>query len=182
MQQYGFTLEPGEKVLRIIHRHWIDLLPSFTSAAFLAILAVGVVVIDTRFSSDIPFSHLMVLSLALAILAVGAMIFLVSIYVYNRNVLIFTSVHLIEVEQLGIVNRTISQVNFTRVQDVTATRDGILATILNYGNVEIQSAGREDKFLFRTAPNPEAIADASREAHEQSMRDQAAQGIPPVAV
>ena len=97
--------------------------------------------------------------LAIAILLLG-------LFVYSQNYLLLTNRHLIQVEQKGIFNRAVAQLSLSRVQDVTGRRTGMLATMLDYGNVEVQSAGEKDKFTFRNAPSPQGLADRCLEAHE----------------
>jgi membrane protein YdbS with pleckstrin-like domain len=173
---YGFTLDPGETILRVIHRHPIDLLPSVASSVLLVIFAIGFAYLDARFPANIPFPSLIVLSIISIVIVLAVLIFVIGFYVFHRNVLIFTNVHLVEVEQFGLFGRTVSQVSFARVQDVTGTRSGILATILNYGDVEIQSAGEQEKFIYHTAPNPQKVADDALAWHEKCTRDHATQG------
>jgi hypothetical protein len=55
---------------------------------------------------------------------------------------------------------------------VTGVKQGILETIFNYGDVEIQSAGEQEKFIFHNAHDPQDIADDVLEIHEKCMARQ----------
>jgi membrane protein YdbS with pleckstrin-like domain len=167
---YGFDLDPGEEITRIIHRHVLTLFPAFLGIVGLVITAVLLAFAEGRFPDTIPFPRVMVFALIIIFLVLAALIFLISIFVYERNVLIFTNVHLIQAEQYGLFNHRVSQISFVRVQDVTGSRNGFFQTIFNFGNVEIQSAGEEEKFIFRGAPNPQDIADDVLEIHEKCLR------------
>lgn len=167
---YGFDLDPGEKITRIIHRHPLTLLPTVLTTLLLIIVAVAFAYAEGRFPASIPFPSLIVVALVAILLVLAAIIFLIGVFVYQRNLLIFTNVHLLVAEQYGLFSHRISQVAFVRVQDVTGTRKGISQTIFNYGDVEIESAGAEEKFIFRGAPDPQELADEALEIHERSLR------------
>jgi hypothetical protein len=45
----------------------------------------------------------------------------------------------------------------------------VTQTLFNYGSVEIQSAGEQEKFIFSYAPDPQDIADDVLEIHEKCL-------------
>jgi membrane protein YdbS with pleckstrin-like domain len=169
---YGFDLDPGENIDRVIHRHVVTLLPSLAGSAALILLALLVSYTQAQFANLFPFPPELLFILSAVLLVLGVLFLLVGIYVFRRNVLIFTNVHLIISVQNGLFNHRISQIAFVRVQDVSGSKRGIGQTVLNYGTVEIQSAGEEEKFEFSGAPNPQHIADDVLEIHEQCLRRQ----------
>jgi len=168
---YGFDLDPGEQITRVIHRSILDFLPIAILAVILFLAALALTFIDARFPGSFPFPPLLTLALIAVMVVLSAIIFLVGFTVYRRNVLIFTNVHLVQVTQNSLFSHQVSQINFDRVQDVSGTRTGFLQTVFNYGNVEIQSAGEQEKFIFTNAPDPQRIADDALEIHEQCLRN-----------
>ncbi len=174
---YGFTLNPGETITRVIHRDFISLLPSTGFALLLAVVALGFAYDYNRHPYDLTFSSGIVITIIILCLFLSVVVFFIGVFVFSHNVLIFTNEHLIQVEQNGLFDRSISQVAFSRVQDVTGTRTGVFATILNYGDVTIQSAGEEENFIFHYAPNPEGVAADVLQTHEDCMKAEAAQGL-----
>ena len=76
--------------------------------------------------------------------------------------------HIIEVVQRGLFSRSVSQLSMARVQDVNATRRGLFATLLDYGNIEVETAGEIDNFVFNFAPHPQQLADECLSIHEKS--------------
>jgi hypothetical protein len=156
---YGFTLESGEKITRIVHRSLTSLLSTTGLAAFIAIVGIAFAYYETTQPYDVNFTPRTVYTLIAVLLTLAIIIFPIGIFVYERNVLIFTNMHLIEVEQNGLFGRNISELSYSRIQDATSDRNGVFSTILNYGTVIIQSAGEERNFIFRYAPNPEQLAE-----------------------
>jgi uncharacterized membrane protein YdbT with pleckstrin-like domain len=169
---YGFDLDPGEEIQRVIHRHPFDLIPTIAVSGILFIFGVALVFAEGRFPEGIPFPMLMVFVIVLLAVGLAALIFWVGYFAFRRNVLVFTNIHLVEVEQFGLLSRRVSQINFTRVQDVTGNTTGLLQTVFNYGDVEVQSAGEQEKFVFHNAPDPHDIADDVLEIHERCLREQ----------
>lgn len=167
--QAGFTLDPNEKVLNTYHRHWIDLAPVVATTLTLVLLVVAGSYFYGRYHSDVsvPASVITLALLVIMLVAVGVL--MLGIFIYRQNYMILTNMHLIQVEQLGLFNRNVSQLSLAKVQDVSAKRTGVLATILNFGNVEVQSAGEQEKFVFVNARDPQQIADKCLECHESYM-------------
>ncbi len=163
----GFHLDPNEKVIRRVNRHWIDLLPvAVSTTVLLVIILVGGYAFG-RYGSQLPgLPASLVVFVLFTILIIACAIFAMGVFVYRQNYLVLTNMHLIQVEQKGLFNRAVAQLSLARVQDVTGRRSGMLATILNYGSVEVQSAGEKDKFTFCNAPAPQQLADQCLEAHE----------------
>lgn len=172
MINYGFTLEPGEKITRTVHRSLVSLLPTTGLAAFIAIVGIAFAYYETIEPYDVNFTPRTVYTLIAVLLTLAIIIFPIGIFVYERNVLIFTTSHLIEIEQNGLFGRTISELSYSRVQDATSDRNGVFATLLNYGNVIIQSAGEEQNFIFRYAPSPEQLAEDVENTKAAWMRSQ----------
>ena len=167
---FGFQLDPGETIQRIIHRHIFDLLPSVLASFALVAVSALIAFVMGRFPDRIPFPPTIALLLAVLLLVIAAIILLIGVFIFRRNVLIFTNVHLVQVEQLALFQRRVSQLSFLRVEDVTGRRVGFLETVFNYGEFQVQSAGEQEKFIFRNAPDPERLADDALAIHEECAR------------
>jgi hypothetical protein len=169
---YGFDLDPGEKITRVIHRSIFDFLPSLLISIVLFLSALALIYGEARFAGtgSFPFPPTLALALIVLLLGLAAAFFYIGFYVFRRNVLIFTTAHLVQVEVNSLFSHRVSQVAFSRIQDVSGMKIGVLQTLFNFGNVEIQSAGEEEKFIFRNAHDPQEIADEALEIHEQFLR------------
>lgn len=78
---------------------------------------------------------------------------------YALDVWIVTNQRIIDSTQHGYFNRTISEIDLRRIQDISVTTTGFIPTLLHFGNLEVQSAGAENKFMFKEIPNPEIVKD-----------------------
>jgi uncharacterized membrane protein YdbT with pleckstrin-like domain len=167
----GFHLDPQEIIIRKVNRHWIDLLPVAVSTTILLIMVLVGGFIYGRYSNLVPgLTPGLVVLILLVVLLIAVFIFFAGVFVYRQNYLVLTNLHLVLVEQKGVFNREVSQLSLARLQDVAGRRTGLLATVLNFGIVEVQSAGEHDKFIFTNAPAPQQLSDQCLEAHEAYRR------------
>lgn len=102
----------------------------------------------------------MLLSLIVVILAT---------VVYGQNRLIVTNRNITQILQYGLFNRKVSQLNLVNVEDVTSIESGILATILGYGELKIETAGEQVNFHFTYCPRPSYYAKVILEAREKIL-------------
>ncbi len=171
---YGFKLDPGENIVRVVRRSIFDVLPTLLIAGLLAVVAAAFAYILGRFPAATPFPPGLMLLLILVMVLIAVIIFVVALFVYRHNLLIFTNIHIVQVEQLALFQRRVSQINLRQIEDVSGVKQGFLQTVFNFGEIQIQSAGEQEKFIFRNAPDPQALADEALEKHEEAMRSLAA--------
>lgn len=163
-------LDQDEHITLTCNRHWINLAPPIVSSAVLLIAGVAVAYLSGRYHGQIgtlefPKVIPVLIGLILAVFAGG--LTALSFWVYRRNQLILTNKHLIKVEQDGLFARKVSQLSLGRVQDVNGSRRGLVATILNFGNVELQTAGEQEEFVFVQMPDPAGLANKLVRAHDE---------------
>lgn len=75
------------------------------------------------------------------------------------DVWIITEERIVNIEQKGLFTRRVSELRFHTIQDVTSEVNGVLPSILNYGDVLVQTAGENPRFIFRNIPNPIEVKD-----------------------
>jgi len=95
---------------------------------------------------------------------------------YYLDVWTITNDRLINVKQQGIFSRTISELDLYKIQDVTSEIKGFFPTLLNYGNIYVQTAGERERFILEQIPNPHQIrekilklAEEDRKYHQKSI-------------
>ena len=164
----GFTLAKDETVLRKVNRHWIVLMPVVASSLASIFIAIGITYLFGRYRSDFPStmtgSGLFVFDIVMLIFAI--ILLYAGYWVYRRNFLVLTNQHLVRVEQKGLFAHTVSQLALARVQDVSGSVPGFLATVLGYGNLTVETAGAEDNFVFNNIYAPADVASVCLKAHE----------------
>jgi len=90
---------------------------------------------------------------------------------YWLDVFIVTDKRILDIEQNGLFNRTVSELRMYRIQDVTAEIKGFTRTIFNFGNVYIQTAAEKERFDFVNISHPNDVAKMILELAEQDRKD-----------
>jgi len=163
----------NERVLSVIHRHWFDIGAHLAGAALLAFtLVIGTLVLPFVFPTfgDSQHAALVYFIETLFLLLLWLYAFLVWIDVWF-DVWIITSERVINIEQKGLFARETSELALSKVQDVTSDVEGIVKSVLNYGDVFVQTAAEEERFHFRNVPDPVAIKDLVMKLSQGAHRD-----------
>ncbi len=90
---------------------------------------------------------------------------------YYLDSWIVTTRRIINIEQNGLFGRTVSELRLYRIQDVTATVNGFTKTMFNFGEVEIQTAGEHERFMFEEISQPNEVAKKILELSECDRKD-----------
>jgi len=152
--------EKGEKVILLVRRHPFIILVRILSWVIAAILpfifylVLGDVI--AGFISGEIFYPILVLFTSIYYLYIWLFIF-ASFVDYYLDAWIVTNKRIINIEQKGLFNRVISEQRLYRIQDITSELKGFFSTFLNFGNIYIQTAGEEKRFIFRQVPDPYRI-------------------------
>jgi hypothetical protein len=166
-------MEPGEKLISVVHRHPIGLFAIYAgaAAAFAAFVTLLIFL-----SSDKTFKHLSgstyrsIIGVTFLVMIILIIVLAVIIRVYKQSKLVVTDKSLVQVMQRSLFNRKISRLSMSNVEDVNAEKCGILPTIFNYGTLTIQTAGEEDNFIFPWCPDPDQHADSILQARQQYVQ------------
>ncbi len=102
---------------------------------------------------------IMLLALAAVMIVIVILMLLSALYVYVHNYIIISNHHLIKVQQSGLFARQTAELGLGNIEDVKGGRAGVLGTLLDFGDIEIQTAGASENFIFRTVHHPQLIAD-----------------------
>lgn len=78
---------------------------------------------------------------------------------YTLDAWIITDRRIIDSTQHGFFNRTVSELRLSRIQDMSVQTQGVIQTLLHFGDLQIQTAGTEEKFKLFQIPNPERVKD-----------------------
>jgi len=74
------------------------------------------------------------------------------------NVYFITEARIVDVDFFNLINKRVSNAEIEMIQDVSYTTGGVIRTLLNYGDVFIQTAAEVSEFDFLAVPNPEKVA------------------------
>jgi len=100
-------------------------------------------------------------------------IFLAAVFDFYYDITIVTDRRLVFINQEMMFYRKISELALEDVEDVTSTIDGLLSTVFEYGQVEVQTAGTQDNFIIENLHFPREVA-----AIALDLATQARSGVP----
>lgn len=185
-----------ERVVRFIRRHTVSYVPWVSSVVILCILpwililifnAVGFPIVETLYSySNITFGEKITNNITIIIFSIYYQ-FLIAYSLkmwidYYLDVIFITPEHLVNIQQIGLLNHKVAEQSLLRVQDVTARISGFWQTFFRYGTVVVETAGDEPNFLMKDIPKPNDIANIVLKLHEEmvehgGLEDELMEGI-----
>jgi len=163
MQLETLNLEKheGEQIIMVVRRHWFNILQNLLSVLIMAgFLVASFLYFPFLFPplSQHTLNGLFLFGETVFAMVVWIIFFLIWID-YYFDVWIVTNRRIINVEQKGLFSREVSELKLEKIQDISTEVLGVIPTFLNYGDVYIQTAAEQERFLFRRVPDPYRIKD-----------------------
>lgn len=153
--QKNIHLQPEEHVLLIVRKHWFVLLVDI-----LRVLIIGILpLIALAFIAPLTNIHPALTALFTSMWALVVWMMLFTEWTnYYLDVWIVTDKRVINIDQIHLFKRDIITLRIERVQDVKTQTHGFFATLLRFGNIEIQTAGAEaEASVIRGIPDPDQV-------------------------
>ncbi len=164
-----------EQKVMYFRRHLITLLPVVISLIFVFAIPPGLYLGLTYFKPELfqDSAYFTLFILAASAFFLFGLLFVFQMFVeYWLDVFILTERRILDIEQTGLFNRTVSELRLYRTQDVTAEVKGMLHSLLDYGNVFIQTAGEMERFHFEDIAHPNHVAKLILELSEDDRKQQ----------
>ena len=167
MRKAILGVDPNEEIILDIHRHPVGIVGFFLfgGMTILVLLITLFLVLSTG-----GFSTQTTAFITLASVAVGLFVVLITsiaIFIYRANELIITNENIVQILRQSLIDKKVSQLNLSKVQDVSVDQEGFIPTIFNYGTIRIETAGEATNYVFTHVANPPAVAKQIVEAHER---------------
>src|SRR3989338_7607257 len=159
---------PDEKTLKVVRMHWFTLVRQgvFMFFAFIPIL---VMIFTAGYSLEGDLQKFFLFLSSMLFLYWWYWVFYMAT-MYYLNIWIITDHRLIESEQLGFFRRNYTELNISKIQDVSVDVEGMFETFLNIGNLEVQSAAAEKKFKMINIPEPLEVKETIMKANNDYLR------------
>ena len=162
---------PDEKILLVVREHWFRL---FLKLFLMVLLAALPFVVRYLISGNIlslaKEETLSVVNLILQLYYLALLVGLFIIWVlYYLNLHIVSEERIVDIDQVGLLNHVVSELNVETIEDVSSQTTGLFGNILDYGTVFIQTAGATERFQFENVPHPSQIAGLILEVYEKGQ-------------
>lgn len=159
-------LDSDETILRVIRKHPFYIILQTMVLAALAVLP-EIIIWLLNFASrglglltngSVTFSSIISIDLSAFLFNLWILslwfIFVYRFTDYYLDKWVITNQRIISVDQRGFFAREVSSVRYDKIQDATVETVGLLATILNFGTIRVQTAGSIPEFVMNLTPKP----------------------------
>lgn len=148
------TQEVRERVILLLRQHWVTQVR--WALMVIAMMALPVMLKFIPLISFMPKNYqiMTVLMWYLLTLAVLYEKFISWFY----RVFIVTDERVIDIDFYHLLYKEISDAKIDNIEDVTYSQGGMLKTMLNYGDVILQTAAEQRQFLIESVPEPDRVA------------------------
>ncbi len=153
---YFSSQHPNEKIVFIIHRHWFNMFIQFIPLmALLGIMLISFIMQPLIFENFTSTGGEIIFYFMQTFFLIFIWIFGFAIWFdYYLDIWIITTERIVNVEQKGLFSRQVSELKFRHIQDISTDIHGFFPTILNYGDITVQTAAEQSHFKFRSVGNP----------------------------
>jgi len=166
---------PNEKIILLVRRHWFVLFARLLLWTVIGLLPPALALLlpgDLQSTTGSAVGY--------PLLVMGASVFYLFLWLFVLNsfvdyfldVWIVTTERILNIEQDELFSRTASEQKLSRIQDVTVEVKGVFPTFLRYGDVHVQTAGKQERFVFEQVPQPTEIAQQISSLAERKRRDE----------
>jgi uncharacterized membrane protein YdbT with pleckstrin-like domain len=151
-------LESGETVVKTARKHWFILCGDVGPYLFLFFVPVLLYFVITHI--DTPLGQFALPDIRLTIFAFTTWTlfllagFFQSLTDYYLDVWIITSSRIIAIDQRGLFRRSVASCRIERIQNVDVEIHGIIATLIDFGTLRIETAGEDHDFIIRGIGKP----------------------------
>jgi len=153
----------GERIIAVTRKHWFHIAAPMAALFLLALAPFGFYAYFTATTWYKAAPSFYWFFDTVYYLALWNFLFY-RIMVYVLNTVIVTNRRVIENQQDGLFRHTIHEVELANIQDISVKTFGIDATLLGFGDIEIQTAGTEKKFSFPQLPHPKNLKETIMKA------------------
>jgi membrane protein YdbS with pleckstrin-like domain len=156
-QKIMYPGQPQDEITqRVVYKHIISIFPFLFSVFVMGVVGIlGAYYLGANSAQVSQYVPQSLVSLG-GFLYILILIFLFVgvLWIWRRNKIVITNQHIVDIDQVGIFNRTVSTLRLGEIQDLSADVHGPMQTIFQYGTIMIQTAGERENFKFDYVPHP----------------------------
>ena len=164
-----------ETILVFTRRHWYVLLSVVITTIFASFLPIILIVLLAPLIVSYENGSFMFLFCWLVYIMVLWFLLAYKLTMHSLDTWIVTNERILDIVQIGLFHRKISELHLESIQDISVNTKGIVESYLNFGNIEIQTGATAQRFLFDKVPNPldikDKIMDAAKNVDQDIKRD-----------
>lgn len=166
-------LDPGETVVLEVRKHWFVFIGYVIGSILAALVPVA---LFAGFEFLVPEKLLVIVNSHITIAVFAYLIWLLMVWTvffvqwtnYYLDVWYITEKRIIDVNQKGLFHREVSNLRFDKIQDISIEVKGMLATFLNFGDLQVQTAAEDSsEFRMKMTRAPERVREVIFSRHNK---------------
>lgn len=169
------SLEQGEYIVKEVRKHWFFVALRIVFYGILGIAPALLFPFLLYALSSIFIIDSGTVSLFLALYPLWLLMLWISFFLFwtdfYLDVLIITNQRIMDIEQHGLFHREISEFRLENLQDITTDISGMVATFFDFGDVHVQTASENRKFIINDAAHPEQVKRLIADEHDRVMEN-----------
>ena len=150
-------LQQNEVVIALLRRHpiYVIIKTVLVGVVTLAVVAFFLWLGGLGGGGINPFA----LVLVVIALALGLGYLAIILYRYWNDVWLITNQRLVDSTKLHPFDHRVSSTDLVNIQDLSISKQGVFATLFNFGDVHCHTASSTKAFSFRAVPDPNRVLD-----------------------
>lgn len=167
--------QPNETVLCSARKHWLVFALESAGLVLGALLPIGGTImigvsgpIFIQYIGGLQIFYQNVIFIIAAWWLIMFMLLAATFTNYYLDILIVTNQRVIDVEQLGLFARDVTSAPLQNIEDIKVEVIGILPSLLDFGNLHIQTAAAMREIVIYGIRHPNKIRDCVIAAHAKS--------------
>lgn len=166
----------------MLRRHWLTFVPTIILFVIMLLVPLVFYFLVNNLFPQITHGPMIypVLVLIGSVFYLSAYLFFYIRFIdYYLDLWIVTNSRIIDIAQNGLFDRIITELELSRIQDVTTDVRGVFGTIFHYGDLIVTTASNTNSIIFHQIPYPDVVrqrliqlADAHRKTQHAAGVDQ----------
>ena len=149
------NLDDDEEILLFLRRHLITNSPWIFKAILASLVPLLFLIFLSFFGVILPEDYTFTLVLFYYLMLLGYIF--VQFISWFFNITLITNQRVVDIDFSQLVFESVAATKLPQLEDVSYHQVGVLASVFDYGDVTVQTAGKASNFLFAQVPHPEKV-------------------------
>jgi len=159
-----------ETVVVFLYRHWFVIVAKLFAYVLLLLLPFVVWIFMDPYLNNLGLDIVFQFFVSVYVFIWWLSLFY-ALTMYFLDTWIVTDHRVLDNKQHGFFSRSVSELHLSRIQDISVKIVGPIATFLDFGDLEIQTAGTEPKFFFKNIPHPNKVRNEIMKAQSKYISE-----------
>jgi hypothetical protein len=161
-----------EKIILVLRRHWLTFIfKFFPVVTAMLLLIIGHFVLSEYIAEWFFDGEVTVVFFGESLIGMLLWIIFFVLWIdYYFDAWIVTTKRIVDINQMGLFRRNVSELDHIKIQDITTEVHGIFPTLLDYGFVYVQTAGSKSRFVFEEVPHPTVVRQLIAKLQKDAIR------------